>query len=415
MPVLPGQGSTPRIFDSATQQMLPAPSGGLYVCGITPYDATHLGHAATYVAYDTLVRVWRDAGGEPVYIQNVTDIDDPLLERAEATGVTWAELAESQTDLYRSDMEALNVIPPTHYRGVVESMDLIIAGVSEMLDEGAAYWVGEDLYADLSADANYGIFCHYDHDAQMSLFAERGGDPHTPGKRDPLDPLLWLGARPGEPTWDGGRLGLGRPGWHIECAVIAREYLEVPFNVQGGGEDLTFPHHEMSLSHLRILTGAQQPATVRMHAALLEYEGEKMSKSLGNLVFVSGLRGDGVDPAAIRLLLLGQHYRHAWEYSTDKLETASRRLAQWRAAITEPTGSTESATVGAGEPGGMSGVQALEQIRAHLAEDLDTPSALKVVDEWVEQGRRGEEDCRLMVNAVDALFGVKGLRGYPQG
>ncbi len=371
----------------------------MYVCGITPYDATHLGHAATYVAYDTLLRVWRDAGNDATYVQNVTDIDDPLLERAAATGVSWQDLAQSQTDLFRSDMEALSVIPPTHYIGVVETMDLIIEGVTEMLEAGAAYWVGKDLYADLSADERFGTIGNLDHDTQMQFFTERGGDPGTPGKRNPLDPLLWQSQRDDEPGWDGGALGMGRPGWHIECAIIARKYLPTPFVLQGGGEDLVFPHHEMSLSHLRILTGAPAPAQVNMHAALLAYEGEKMSKSLGNLVFVSGLRRDGVHPDAIRLLLLSQHYRSEWEYTEELLGEAGERLNAWREAMS-----------GEGGAEGSTGTQVLQQVREHLANDLDTPAALAVFDEWVRSGRRSPEDVRLVADVADALLGVKSLR-----
>lgn len=371
----------------------------MYVCGITPYDATHLGHAATYVAYDTLLRVWRDAGNEVAYVQNVTDIDDPLLERAAATGVSWEELAQSQTDLFRSDMEALSVIPPTHYIGVVETMDLIIEGVTEMLEAGAAYWVGKDLYADLSADERFGTIGNLDHDTQMQFFTERGGDPDTPGKRNPLDPLLWQSQRDGEPGWDGGELGVGRPGWHIECAIIARKYLPTPFVLQGGGEDLVFPHHEMSLSHLRILTGTPTPAQVNMHAALLAYEGEKMSKSLGNLVFVSGLRRDGVHPDAIRLLLLSQHYRSEWEYTEELLGEAGDRLNAWREAMS-----------GERRAEGSTGTRVLEQVREHLGNDLDTPAALAVIDEWVRSGRRSPEDVRLVADVADALLGVKSLR-----
>lgn len=372
----------------------------MYVCGITPYDATHLGHAATYVAYDTLVRVWRDSGNEVTYVQNVTDIDDPLLERAAATGVGWRELAQSQTDLFRSDMEALSVIPPTHYVGVVETMDLIAQGVTEMLEADAAYWVGDDLYADLSADDRFGSIGHLDHQTQMQFFTERGGDPGTPGKRNPLDPLLWqTQRREDEPAWDGGRLGMGRPGWHIECAIIAREYLPMPFVVQGGGEDLVFPHHEMSLSHLRILTDTPKPATVNMHAALLDYEGEKMSKSLGNLVFVSGLRKDGVDPEAIRLLLLGQHYRADWEYTEELLRAATDRLDEWRAAVCSDVAE-----------GGVTGHQVLEQVREHLSNDLDTPAALAAIDGWARTGRRRPEDKDLVADVADALLGVKSLR-----
>lgn len=398
VPTLPGVGLPPRIFDTATQTLVEASRSSLYVCGITPYDATHLGHAATYVAYDTLLRAWQDAGQSVTYVQNVTDIDDPLLERAEATGVTWQELAESQTNLFRSDMEALSVIPPTYYKGVVETMESIMVGVQQMLNDGSAYWVGKDVYADLAIDKKFGSLGNLDHSTQMKFFTERGGDPDTPGKRDALDPLLWRGERPGEPTWDGGELGMGRPGWHIECAVIASEYLDVPFMVQGGGEDLVFPHHEMSISHLRRLTKVEQPAAINMHAALISYQGEKMSKSLGNLIFVSKLRDEGVPADAIRLVLLGQHYRDEWEYSPHLLEQASERLARWQDAMTAP-----ERTVG------PTGAQILDRVRLALSEDLNTPEALKIVDQWVHEGRTTTQDRELIAKTADALLGIKTL------
>lgn len=399
VPALPGESPTPKIYNSTTGEFAPAPSGGLYVCGITPYDATHLGHASTYVTYDTLVRIWADGAGQFTYVQNVTDIDDPLLERAQETGEDWRGLAESQTDLFRADMEALSVIPPTHYVGVVETMDLIAEGVARMLEAGAAYWVGGDLYADLSVDDMFGTVGNLDARTQMEFFRERGGDPDTPGKRDPLDPLLWRGARDGEPQWDGGVLGPGRPGWHIECAIIARKHLAMPFVVQGGGEDLVFPHHEMSLSHLRVLTEERRPAQICMHTALIAYEGEKMSKSLGNLIFVSKLREEGVKPDAIRLLLLGHHYRHPWEYTDDKLRTSVVRLEAWLRAMAD-----HSATEG------ITGAQVLDRVREHLANDLDTPAALAVVDEWVRNGRKHLSDRTLVADLADALLGIKGLR-----
>lgn len=399
VPVLPGAGLTPKIFNSAIGEFAAAPSGGLYVCGITPYDATHLGHASTYVTYDTLVRIWNDSGADFTYVQNVTDIDDPLLERAQETGVDWRDLAESQTDLYRSDMEALSVIPPNHYVGVVETMDLIAEGVVQMLEAGAAYWVGKDLYADLSVDDMFGTVGNLDAQTQMEFFSERGGDPEAPGKRDPLDPLLWRGAQDGEPQWDGGPLGPGRPGWHIECAIIARKHLAMPFVVQGGGEDLVFPHHEMSLSHLRVLTDESRPAQICMHSALIAYEGEKMSKSLGNLIFVSKLREEGVKPDAIRLLLLGQHYRTEWEYTEHKLRTSVVRLEAWLRAM-----------AGNSAAEGITGEQVLQRVREHLANDLDTPAALAVVDEWARTGRKHLSDRMLVADLADALLGIKGLR-----
>lgn len=399
MPTLPGQGLTPKIFDTATQKCQAAPGGGIYVCGITPYDATHLGHAATYVAYDTLVRVWKDAGHEVTYVQNVTDIDDPLLERAAATGVDWQQLATSQTDLFRSDMEALSVIPPTHYLGVVESMELIIAGVQEMLAAGAAYWVGTDIYADLSKDSQFGEIANLDTETQLAYFAERGGDPETPGKRNPLDPLLWRGRREGEPAWDGAVLGHGRPGWHIECAIIARQYLQVPFVLQGGGQDLVFPHHEMSVSHLRLLTGETQPVRINMHAALISYQGEKMSKSLGNLIFVSKLREQGVAADAIRILLLMNHYSSEWEYTEQLLFAAGERLNAWQAQMLSPSPRAE----------GVTGAETLAVMRERLADNLDTGGALDAIDQWMDSGRQGEEDRRIVADAASALLGITSI------
>ena len=393
IPDVEGQGPVPRLHDTASgeRRELSGAGGrvGLYVCGITPYDSTHLGHAATYVAFDTLVRAWLDAGRNVTYVQNVTDVDDPLLERAEETGVDWRELAETEIARFRSDMEALRVIPPTRYVGVVESVDKVAAAVSDMLHQGSAYVVGDDVYADLSSDPLVGSVSHLD-DAEMdALFAERGGDPDTPGKRHPRDPLLWRGARPGEPSWPGGDLGEGRPGWHIECAVIARDGLEIPFTVQGGGYDLVYPHHEMSTAHLRECTGVTHPADAFVHTGLVGYQGHKMSKSLGNLVFVSELLGDGVPADVVRLVLLGQHYRTDWEYTTDLLFDAAQRWQRWRDAAHLAGDADESAAVA--------------RLREAVADDLDTPTALAVVDEWSRRPGRG----RGIVPAVAALLGVE--------
>lgn len=393
IPELEGQGPVPRLHDTASGELreLSGTGGrvGLYVCGITPYDSTHLGHAATYVAFDTLVRAWFDAGRAVTYVQNVTDVDDPLLERATATGVDWQDLAASEVARFRSDMEALRVIPPTSYTGVVESVEQIAATVSEMLRHGSAYVVGEDVYADLSADALVGSISHLDDAVMDELFAERGGDPGTPGKRHPRDPLLWRGKRPDEPSWPGGDLGEGRPGWHIECAVIARDHLEIPFTVQGGGHDLIYPHHEMSTAHLRECTGVTHPADAFVHTGLVAYRGHKMSKSRGNLVFVRELLSDGVPADVIRLVLLGQHYRSDWEYTTHQLFVASQRWQRWRDAAHLAGDADESETI--------------EAIRAAIANDLDTPAAVAAVDAWSRRPGRG----RGVVAATSALLGVR--------
>lgn len=399
-----------RVRDTSTGELVvaaPGPDATLYVCGITPYDATHLGHAATYVAFDLLVRGWLDEGKRVRYASNVTDVDDPLLERAEATGVDWRELAADQTALYLEDMTALGVVPPDVYTGAVESVPDVVAAVRAMVASGTAYVVGvpdahgqgaADVYADVSADPAFGEVARLDRDAMLALFGERGGDPARPGKRDPLDPLLWRSARPGEPSWDGGDLGHGRPGWHIECAVIARDGIGLPFDVQGGGSDLRFPHHEMSTSHARLLD-AGHGARSHVHTGMVGLHGEKMSKSLGNLVLVSRLRADGVDAMAVRLAILDHHYATDWEWTDGVLRAGRARLERWRASVSGNGGPAADAT--------------LAEVRAALADDLDAPRALRAVDAWADASLAGdtaevhEGAPGVIARTVNALLGVR--------
>ncbi len=408
VPLLPGRGPQVRVrgFDGTLVPAATGPVAGMYVCGITPYDATHLGHAATAVAFDLLHRAWLDEGLEVRFVSNVTDVDDPLLERAAALGVDWATLAAEQSALYADDMTALAVLPPQVYLGAVEAIPLVADAVTRLLDRGLAYRVPlepgaggprpelGDVYADSHAP-EVGLVPGLDHEATVALFAERGGDPARPGKRDPLDPALWRRERPGEPAWDAGVLGSGRPGWHIECTVIAEQALGDAFDVQGGGRDLCFPHHAMSTAHARALGG--QGARVQMHAGMVALAGEKMSKSLGNLVLVSALRNGGVDPMAVRLAILAHHYSQDWEWSDEVLATATERLATWRAAVSGNGGPDASA--------------ALAEIRAALAEDLDAPRALAAVDSWASTsltlGGDVEGAPGVLARAVDALLGVR--------
>ncbi|MPY10861.1 cysteine--1-D-myo-inosityl 2-amino-2-deoxy-alpha-D-glucopyranoside ligase [Arthrobacter bussei] len=412
VPELDGTQSDITLFDTALQGRTVLerhPERSLYVCGITPYDATHLGHASTYVAFDLLNRTWRDAGSTVSYVQNVTDVDDPLLERAAATGVDWRDLATEQIALFREDMEALNVLPPDHYVGAVEAVGWIVPAVEDLVARGLAYTVpgegGEpdgDVYFSLDAaaaldeddDARWflGQVSHLDADTMVALSAERGGDPARPHKRNALDPLLWRVARPAEPNWPGGTLGDGRPGWHIECAVIAHRYLPAPFTVQGGGSDLVFPHHEMSASHAWASSGSPL-AQHYAHAGMVGYDGGKMSKSRGNLVLVSKLRRAGVDPAAVRLAILAHHYRSDWSWTDAVLGEAVARLAAWRAAAAH----ADRADV----------ARLLAQVRGHLADDLDAPSALAAVDAWAA-GTHGDGSGRQDVSDLaDALLGVR--------
>ena len=404
MPALPGTGQPLALFDSARRSVEPTRPGAggatMYVCGITPYDATHLGHAATMIAFDLVVRAWRDAGIGVRYVQNVTDIDDPLLERAERDGEDWIVLGMRETALFREDMESLRIIPPDHYVGAVESIPRIAARVAALLEARAAYRLDDDtgdVYFDVSAAPRFGYESNLSRDQMLAFFAERGGDPDRPGKRDPLDPLLWRGARDGEPAWSGGSLGPGRPGWHIECATIALDRLGDTVDVQGGGNDLLFPHHECSAAHAERLTGSAPFASHYVHAGMIGLAGEKMSKSKGNLVFVSRLRADGVDPMAVRLALLADHYRTDRQWTDEVRKQGEQRLARWRAAVQAPAGPPAA--------------DLLAGIRARVADDLDTPAALALVDAWADAALAGGGENpaapALVRAAVDALLGVR--------
>lgn len=404
LPSLPGHGQSPRLFNTATERLEHPPiedeRATLYVCGVTPYDATHLGHAATYLAFDIMLRAWRDAGIETVYAQNITDIDDPLLERAHATGVDWRALADEQIALYRSDMYRLGMIPPDQYTAVTECIDDIADAVHRLRARGLAYEMpspeaqGEDLYFDIrgaerETQWRLGDVAPFDRQLMELLSAERGGDPERLGKRDPLDPLLWRAAREGEPSWQ-SVVGEGRPGWHIECSVIAARALGSAFTVQGGGADLIFPHHEFSAAHGTALSGTPF-ARIYCHAGLVSYQGHKMSKSRGNLVFVSKLLENGAEAAAIRLALLSHHYRDEWEWFDEDLVFAHRRLEAWRNGLSKR------------DEHSMSSIEVLDQLRKAIANDLDTPVMLATLDAAFD---RGVDDSELIADAVHALLGI---------
>ena len=406
IPSIPASQDVPRrlrLHDSSSARTIPVgPAEGearIYVCGITPYDATHLGHASTYLTFDLVNRVWRDLGLKVNYVQNVTDVDDPLLERAAATGQDWEELAEDQTELFRSDMTALRIIPPDHYVGAVESIPCVVELIEKLLSTGLVYQVEDpehpDWYFNTASAPGFGEVSHYDEERMLKIFAERGGDPDRPGKRHPLDCLLWRFARPGEPSWTSA-LGDGRPGWHIECTAISLHHLGPCFDVQGGGTDLVFPHHEMCAAEARAVTGVPM-AGAYVHSGMVALDGEKMSKSRGNLELVSRLRQRGADPMAIRLALLGQHYRSDWEWDSQVLERATRRLSAWRALRNIPaTRPTE---------------EIIAEMRRALRNDLDAPLALDIVDEWaaagIESGGKEADGYTKISSAVDALLGVK--------
>ncbi|GAB3268576.1 cysteine--1-D-myo-inosityl 2-amino-2-deoxy-alpha-D-glucopyranoside ligase [Kineosporia babensis] len=398
-----------RIFDSAERKLVTtAPEGEarIYVCGITPYDATHIGHASTYLAFDLLNRAWLDAGHEVFYVQNVTDVDDPLLERANATGEDWRALADRETERFKDDMIALGVLAPRVFMTAVESVPLVVESVQGLVKAGKAYLVptpdalvagAQDVYFDVTSDPDFGRVAQLSDEEARATFAERGGDPDRAGKRHPLDALLWRVAREGEPSWDGDTLGAGRPGWHIECASIALQHLGMGFDVQGGGDDLLFPHHEMSASHGQAITGQAPFAKHYAHAGMVRLDGEKMSKSRGNLVFVSKLRESGVDPQVIRLAILAHHYRTSWDWTDENLAAAQTRLERWKDAMSRQEGADPQPVLAA--------------VREAIGTDLDAPKALAAVDAWVEATLSGDVSVDaapgVLGRTVDALLGVR--------
>ncbi|MGI5329246.1 cysteine--1-D-myo-inosityl 2-amino-2-deoxy-alpha-D-glucopyranoside ligase [Actinomadura nitritigenes] len=391
---LPATAGRLSLYDTGTGAVRPTEPGDtarMYVCGITPYDATHLGHANTYLTFDLVNRVWRDLGHTVHYVQNVTDVDDPLLERAQQTGEDWQELAEREIQLFRDDMTALRILPPERYVGAVEAIPLIVEMIEKLRGRDATYEVDGDVYFPITADPAFGQVSGMTRAEMAPLFAERGGDPDRPGKRDPLDALVWMAKRPGEPGWD-SPFGEGRPGWHVECSAISVEYLGMGFDVEGGGSDLAFPHHEMGASHAQVATGEAPHARAYVHAGMVALHGEKMSKSRGNLVFVSKLREAGVDPMAVRLALMAHHYRSDWEWTDAELRAAQARVDRWRAAVARPSG----------PPAGP----VADTVRARLADDLDAPGALAAIDAWAAADGADASSPAQVRALADALLGV---------
>ncbi len=403
LPKLPSRFSVPELslFNTAAQKVEALPKKSLYrmyVCGITPYDATHLGHAATYLTFDLINRFLRTTGAAVDFVQNITDIDDPLLERAHRDGVDWETLAQSQVDLFKGDMADLHVIPPKHYIGVVEAMPLVVEAVQKLKDADTTYEVGSDIYYRVHSDSEFGQRSHYSKDKMLEIFAQRGGDPQKPGKENPLDALVWLSQRDGEPGWP-SPFGAGRPGWHIECCAIALHYLnpeasdEYAIDIQGGGSDLIFPHHEMSAAQSRSING-QRFARSYVHAGMVGLDGEKMSKSLGNLVFVSKLINSGVNPAAIRWALMGHTYSSDLMWSDALIEEAvididrlQLNLARMEVAPTDSV---------------------IQEVIEALSQNLDTPRAIAAIKSWMDKTESGVTGgvAGELSRALDTLLGI---------
>lgn len=387
--------------DSSTGEDTPLPIKNeyrMYVCGITPYDATHLGHAATYITFDLVNRYLRAMGKTVHFVENVTDIDDPLLERARRDNVDWKVLARSQINLFRGDMSDLHVIPPAHYIGAVESIPLVVDAVAKLQKLDSVYELEKDLYFSVRADKKFGSRAHLSQSEMLVLSAERGGDPARPGKRDPLDALVWLQERPGEPSWP-SPFGNGRPGWHIECCAIALNYLPISHNeeyvidIQGGGSDLLFPHHEMGAAQAAVLTG-KDFARIYMHAGLIGLDGEKMSKSRGNLAFLSTLVENGADPMAVRLALIADHYAQDRMWSDDRLIAATKFLDRLRLLLSRPEVAPTNS--------------AIQGIIDAMAHNLDTPAALALLEAWCVETEKGSVggSAGELSRAIDLLLGI---------
>jgi L-cysteine:1D-myo-inositol 2-amino-2-deoxy-alpha-D-glucopyranoside ligase len=364
---------------------------GLYVCGITPYDTTHLGHAFTYVVFDVLVRVLRAAGQPVRYVQNVTDVDDDIIRRARELGTTWDRLAQKETALYVDDMAALNVQAPDVFPWASQTIPKIIKLIVRLEAQGHAYQREGNVYFRVGSVADYGRLSRLSREEMIRLSAQRGADPNDPRKQDPLDFVLWQASAPDEPRWE-SPWGIGRPGWHIECSAMALEYLGPQVDVHGGGADLIYPHHESEIAQSESVTGKRPFARIWVHVGMLRYQGAKMSKSLRNLVLIRDLLRR-YDADSVRVLLLRHHYREPWEYTEDQLDDAAAWTTRLRAAASRS------------RSGGGEGALA---VRAALEDDLDTPRALHALEDVLGEG---DGDWRGAADLLGLRLGAPGAEG----
>jgi L-cysteine:1D-myo-inositol 2-amino-2-deoxy-alpha-D-glucopyranoside ligase len=384
-----------RIYDTATRDVVEfRPAGSpvrLYVCGITPYDSTHLGHAATYLTYDLLIRRLEEQGHEVALVRNVTDVDDSILPKARQLGVDYLELANDELARFRSDMEALNMRPPVSEPRATDAVPEIIHLIGLLLDSGHAYRSDDNVFFDISTSLGFGSLSGLSRKAMLELARQRGGRPDDPAKRDPLDFALWQRSALDEPAWD-APFGAGRPGWHIECSAMALAAHGPTVDLHGGGTDLIFPHHECEIAQSTAITG-QPLARYWMHSAMVAYEGEKMSKSLGNLVFVSDLL-KVADPRVIRLALMRHHYRAGFEWYDTDLEEGRALLRRLLAAAQCPDGA---------DPAPFAA-----RVRAALDDDLDAPRALDALDDLASAVLSGGHDptAPAVLSELAALLGL---------
>jgi L-cysteine:1D-myo-inositol 2-amino-2-deoxy-alpha-D-glucopyranoside ligase len=382
-----------RFYDTEQRAIVPFEPGDvarMYVCGITPYDSTHLGHAATYITYDLLVRRLEELGHEVRMIRNVTDVDDSILPRARQLGVDYLELADAELARFQADMDALGMRPPAAEPRATEAIPGMIDMVNQLLDSGHAYLTHGTVYFDVSTFPRFGQLSHYPREHMLRLARARGGNPDDPHRRDPLDFILWQPSKPGEPAWR-APFGVGRPGWHLECSVMSMAALGPTLDLHGGGTDLIFPHHEAEVAQSESVTG-QRFSRRWLHSAMVSYEGEKMSKSLGNLVFVSDLL-KVADPRAIRLALMRHHYRAGFEWHDTDLDEGNALLHRLLAAAERPDGADPRPYA--------------ERVRNALDNDLDAPRALEALDDLASAILSGGSDR----SAPDVLRELGNLLG----
>ncbi len=371
-----------RLFDTARQKVVPFEPGDIvtmYTCGITPYDATHLGHAAVYLTYDVLQRRLIDRGHSTRCVRNVTDVDDDILRKARELGVHYLDLAAAETARFDADMRALDVMECWSEPRATSAIADIRGFIGMVLDRGHAYVSNGAVYFDVSSFKRFGQVSHLPREEMLRLAAERGGNVDDPNKRDPLDFVLWQPSAEDEPSWE-SLWGPGRPGWHIECSALALRELDTTIDLHGGGSDLIFPHHECEAAQSEAATG--QPFVRHwMHQAMVRMDGEKMSKSLGNLVFVSDLLKT-YDARAIRLACVSHHYRDSWEYDDSLMPANADRLDRWLAAAASPSARRDA--------------DVLAEVRAALDDDLDTPRAVAALDAAAADGADPTEGAALL-------------------
>lgn len=368
------------------EAFVPLKSGhvSLYVCGVTPYDTTHLGHAFTYVTFDVLIRYLKSTGLKVDYVQNVTDIDDDILRKAKEQNMGWKELGEFWTKRYLNDMKSINVLPPTYYVKATDSIPHIIRIVSKLQKESFAYKGGSNVYFNTKKFPGYGALSHFNEAQMLMLLSERGGNINDPKKKNKLDFIVWQGWKEGEPYWD-SPWGRGRPGWHIECSAMINEFLGDQIDLHGGGRDLIFPHHESEIAQSESFTGKHPFSRFFLHTAMVMYMGEKMSKSLGNLVLVSQLLKSN-SPDAIRWMLLSNHYRKVWEYEQSDIEAAEESIASINSYLAKPGTKSLNKT-------------ALKNFAAAMEDDLDTPAALEIIKKLVKS-KKDQETARAILDTL---------------